>query len=93
MYSYSTSVCRNLRIKKKKKKNNTQIEVSCVNKLFGGAHIHLDCTPHTLYLPLPFAFTRFPFACLICFEKKHKLDRHRIEKVRLFIQNSFCIAI
>lgn len=59
-----------------KKYTKAQIEISCVNELFGAAHIHLDCTLHSSYLPHPFAFTSFPFDRLICFEKDEKvLDR------------------
>lgn len=49
-----------MRLKKKKEQyTETQIEISCANELFGGAHIHLDCTLHGSYLPHPFAFTVF----------------------------------
>lgn len=70
MRSYNTRVCHNLRLfKKNEQYTETKIEISCVNELFGGAHIHLGCTLHSSYLPHPFAFTSFPFDRLICFEK------------------------
>lgn len=61
--------------------NNTQIEISCVNELFDTTHIHLSCTLPYSYLPHPFAFTSFPFDCLICFEKV--LSWNGTEKKRL----------
>lgn len=46
--------------RKKEQYTKTQIEISCVNELFGGAHIHLDCTLQSIHLPHPFAFSSFP---------------------------------
>lgn len=68
MYSYSAGVCSNLRLKKGHY-TETQIEISCVNELFGGAHIHHDCTLHSLHLPNPFAFTAFRLTASFALEK------------------------
>lgn len=75
MYSYSTRVCHNLSFQKKKERKKkvqyteTQIEISCVNELFGGAHIHLDCTLHSSNLPHPFAFTAFRLTASFALKK------------------------
>lgn len=71
----------------------TQIEISCVNELFGGAYIHLGCTLHCSHSPHPFAFTAFRLTASFVLKKVLSLKGYRIEEVDLLIQNFFCITL